>query len=666
MAEPIGSLVVRIGGDTTDLLNSFRRAGKATEDFNARVQQTVTAVKALASAFVIREAAQFVGSLAAAGDEAARTAERFGLTTEALSELRFAADISRVGVQTFDMALQRFSRRTAEAAQGGGEAKDALKQLGIEVLDANGRLKASDVLLAEVADAFQGVSDANERTRLAFKLFDSEGVKLLNMLDRGSAGLAQMRKEAQALGVVWSTEDAAAAQEFTEHVTRLEAAAKGLSIQIGGPLIEALGKAAKAMLDAKAAGESFFGSLSEGLFTLFTGTDAFKIDKQITETTNRLLEAQNALDAAKANVAMFGSNTFDDAAVKRWTEEVRKAQAELDLLLQKKALLAPPETQQKGAERPQPGAPLPPTSESSGEAERLARQIQEGVEEEQRKQAEAIAAIVAARHKQLAEEQRIQDERLQAIFEAYEREQEAAIEQGEILLEHDSLSHSTKLQRLFEAHDAEFAENERFRLAVQELEENFTEEELEALGGLHQVKEELEQEHQQRLLQIRMRALTTAAQFTKASYAQQTKTIFSELAAVTAGVSQHNRQLFEINKVAGIAMAIVNAYEGISLTLSKYPYPLNIAMAAAHAAAAFAQVSAIQSASFGGGGGGTAPSIAGSTPATPVTPVAASQSGGGQTTVIQLHGETFGRKQLRALFDEINEMKRDGGRIIVQ
>ena len=51
----------------------------------------------------------------------------------ALQELRFAAKASGIEQQTLDMALQRFTRRAAEAAQGTGEAKDALAQMGMRL-----------------------------------------------------------------------------------------------------------------------------------------------------------------------------------------------------------------------------------------------------------------------------------------------------------------------------------------------------------------------------------------------------------------------------------------------------------------------------------------------------------------------------------------------------
>ena len=100
------------------------------------------------------------------------------------------------------MALQRFTRRAADAAQGTGEAKDALAQMGIALRDQSGNLRSSEDLLADVADAFARIEDPAERVRLAFKLFDSEGVALVNLLRGGSGALEEMRERARDLGIV--------------------------------------------------------------------------------------------------------------------------------------------------------------------------------------------------------------------------------------------------------------------------------------------------------------------------------------------------------------------------------------------------------------------------------------------------------------------------------
>jgi enamine deaminase RidA (YjgF/YER057c/UK114 family) len=252
----------------------------------------------------------------------------------------------------------------------------------------------------------------------------------------------------------------------------------------------------------------------------------------------------------------------------------------------------------------------------------------------------------------------------QQVFETIDQANQGAIDQGEI--ESSGPSHTDKLEELRQMlMTEEELEIEQHAKKLERLAE-FTEQELEALGGRHEVETQMEQDHQERLLQIRGKALTTLNRFTKAGWQQQAKTIFGELETITAGVAQHDRKLFELNKAAGIATAIIKAYEGISRTLGAYPYPINIAMAAAHGIAAFAQVSAIKSASFSGGGG-VAPSLSGGTAAVPVSPVQQEQRPQ-QTTVINLKGsdrDSISLRDARSLLKAIEEATRDGGRVVL-
>jgi Lambda phage tail tape-measure protein (Tape_meas_lam_C) len=157
---------------------------------------------ALAGVTTVGGLAALVNSSISAADAIGKTADTIGVGVEALQELRFAAKASGVEQQTLDAALQRFTRRTAEAAQGTGEAKDALAQMGIALRDQDGHLRRSEDLLADVADAIARIEDPAERVRLAFKLFDSEGVALVNLLSDGSGALDQMRERARDLGIV--------------------------------------------------------------------------------------------------------------------------------------------------------------------------------------------------------------------------------------------------------------------------------------------------------------------------------------------------------------------------------------------------------------------------------------------------------------------------------
>jgi Lambda phage tail tape-measure protein (Tape_meas_lam_C) len=157
---------------------------------------------ALAGVATIGGLATLVDRSISAANAIGKTADTIGVGVEALQELRFAAKASGVEQQTLDMALQRFTRRAAEAAQGTGEAKHAFAQLGIALRDQSGNLRSSEDLFGDVADAFARIEDPAERVRLAFKLFDSEGVALVNLLRGGSDALEQMRERARDLGIV--------------------------------------------------------------------------------------------------------------------------------------------------------------------------------------------------------------------------------------------------------------------------------------------------------------------------------------------------------------------------------------------------------------------------------------------------------------------------------
>jgi hypothetical protein len=131
------------------------RASGGLKGLGRQAELLRTGIRTLGGALI---GAATVGGLGAlidrsisAADAIGKTADKIGVGVEALQELRFAAKASGVEQQTLDMALQRFTRRAAEAAQGTGEAKDALAQMGIALRDQSGNLRRSEDLLEGVA-----------------------------------------------------------------------------------------------------------------------------------------------------------------------------------------------------------------------------------------------------------------------------------------------------------------------------------------------------------------------------------------------------------------------------------------------------------------------------------------------------------------------------------
>ncbi|MEM8668723.1 MAG: hypothetical protein AAGG48_14480 [Planctomycetota bacterium] len=176
-------------------------------------------------------------------DNLAKTSDKLGIATEKLTALRFAAEESGVSASTTDMALQRMVRRIAEAAQGSGEAVGALQELGLSAERL--AMLAPDEQFAALADAMSEVSGQGDRVRLSMKLFDSEGVSLVNTLRLGSKGLAEYQREAEKLGLTVSRFDAQQVEKANDALGRVAKSIEGISNQVAirlAPLVEGVAK----------------------------------------------------------------------------------------------------------------------------------------------------------------------------------------------------------------------------------------------------------------------------------------------------------------------------------------------------------------------------------------------------------------------------------------
>lgn len=131
-------------------------------------------------------------------DQTAKFAKRIGDTSENLGGLEIAA--ARTGVQfnALQMGMQRMTRRIAEAAGGTGEAKDTIKALGLDAKQLAKNLPTENLKI--IADRLKTVTDQSHKVRLAFKLFDSEGVALVNTLALGSDEMQRMIDFAKKIG----------------------------------------------------------------------------------------------------------------------------------------------------------------------------------------------------------------------------------------------------------------------------------------------------------------------------------------------------------------------------------------------------------------------------------------------------------------------------------
>jgi len=239
-------------------------------------------------------------------DKTAKFASRLGLAVDQLSKMQFVANQAGISTEQFNMATQRMTRRVAEATQGLGEAKGALNELNI---DANSFQQMSlDKQFEQLGDSLNKVEDPAQRLRLAFKLFDSEGTSVLQMLNKGSAAMRETARDAQFLGLVIDKQTAANSEKLSDAMGRATGSMKGLSRSISGeltPVMTGLSNAFANFIAKNREGIAKFVSKTIEHFFVF-----IEVIKQVFANFKKILTSREGFSAFLDNIGTFVTASF--------------------------------------------------------------------------------------------------------------------------------------------------------------------------------------------------------------------------------------------------------------------------------------------------------------------------------------------------------------------
>lgn len=169
-------------------------------------------------------------------DEMTKAAQRIGTTTERLSELKYAADLNDVSFEQLQTGLSKIAKTAEDFRNNSKTAVDAFAKLEIDPTT----FKDTSDLLGAVGDKLSQMEDGARKTAIAQELLGRSGAQLIPLLNSGAEGLAAMAAEARELGVVIDQETADAAVQFNDNMTRLNASAKALSLELGVRLVPGL------------------------------------------------------------------------------------------------------------------------------------------------------------------------------------------------------------------------------------------------------------------------------------------------------------------------------------------------------------------------------------------------------------------------------------------
>lgn len=206
-----------LGLDKSALVKGLQSVGKQMQSFGAGIAMIGGAMTGLGGAVLgplIEMSRQFANAGSILNDMSGRT----GVSVEALGELGYAAQMTGVDMESLEGAIRRMQKNGFNVNQMGA-----------------------------IADKLSAIEDPTKRAQAAMKIFGKTGTSMLPMLAGGAKGLAEMRAEAERLGLVMSTEDAESADAMGDALDTLWASVKAVRNQIGAALAPTLTQLAKTL-----------------------------------------------------------------------------------------------------------------------------------------------------------------------------------------------------------------------------------------------------------------------------------------------------------------------------------------------------------------------------------------------------------------------------------
>lgn len=245
LTAPIGR--VRSGLQRITQDPDFRRITGAIKNLGAvalnaalNIAKMSAALLAIASAAAVSSFFAITKGFADAGDEAATTATKLGITTQELQKMRFAADMLDVSNETLDQGMGKLSRSIVMASKGAKDQVKALRLLGYtEKQIRSGKISVTEAT-TKLAARMEDETKAKSNAIIANTLFGKSYLEMMPMLKAGGGAIAELAAEAERLGLVMDEQAIKSAEQYDDANKRLQYSLMGVRNAIGAQLIPLL------------------------------------------------------------------------------------------------------------------------------------------------------------------------------------------------------------------------------------------------------------------------------------------------------------------------------------------------------------------------------------------------------------------------------------------
>lgn len=197
----------------------------------AMLAAVITAIGA-AAASCVKDVMEYADSIAT-------LSEQTGVSVETLQAWDYASERIDTDFNTMTNAFKKLEANMANSPQ-------VFEQLGVAVQDSSGHMRKAEDVYMDTIDALRQIGNATEQDQAAMAVFGKSATELTGMINAGSKGLQEFANEAQALGIILSSDDIEAANKAKDAWDKLTSSLDAAKMKIGAelaPVVTALANA---------------------------------------------------------------------------------------------------------------------------------------------------------------------------------------------------------------------------------------------------------------------------------------------------------------------------------------------------------------------------------------------------------------------------------------
>jgi hypothetical protein len=229
----------------TRALQALEKQAAASGGVLARMEKSIDSAGAAIKAFIVYDLSSRLLEMAKSALEVAagldELAQQLGVSAQYLQAVQFAAVQSGVKLEQLETGISKFSQKMGEAAAGNKDMIDSLNSVGVKILDTHGKLRPTEELLTNIAQAILKIDDPAKRASAAVDFFGKAGTRMLPLLAEMAKGLDGMGKAAKDAGAMISDETIAKLDALADRSERTRLVMRALFAEnAAGPLTAAL------------------------------------------------------------------------------------------------------------------------------------------------------------------------------------------------------------------------------------------------------------------------------------------------------------------------------------------------------------------------------------------------------------------------------------------